>query len=273
MRRCHPPFIGHAAQIRAAEDEFLVLGPNPPCRQQLDPEPGIDQLALVGDRFSGVFGVVVVPADSLDIRAGGMAAARSPKRHADSPRTRPPVTAIACNTANAARAAASARNTLGRARPSSKGEFPQSVKLPFSANRLRAGQQRHRPGAEPQQRRRRSVRRAGLVTGSDAVPAAKLPSIDKRLQFVQFGHLESLALLGGRDRMGAQTFEIEALGLGSLRPHGQQRPGAEFGRFSTSQSRRARLIGANTSHRSASASAGRVRRSTVSRPRDSEQSR
>ena len=48
------PFIGHSASIGAPEDEFLVFGPDPPCRRRL--RPGIevfDELSLVGDRFSG----------------------------------------------------------------------------------------------------------------------------------------------------------------------------------------------------------------------------
>ena len=48
------PLIGHAAQIGAAENEFLVLGADPPSSGRLRPGFEIfDELPLVGDRLSG----------------------------------------------------------------------------------------------------------------------------------------------------------------------------------------------------------------------------
>src|SRR6516162_1621731 len=96
--------IGDPVQIRAAKDEFLVLGPNPPRRRRLAPGFEIfDELPLVGDRRS------------WRARGGGHPRRNSQDNGGDDQwvRVRRQSPAIAWKTANAASAAVSARNTLG----------------------------------------------------------------------------------------------------------------------------------------------------------------
>jgi len=104
------PLIGNPVQIRAVEDEFLVLGADPPRFGRLAAGFVIlDELPLVGDR------------GSCNARRPDMRSPRLPDR--------PIAAGITASggganlrrspgkTAKAARAAVSARNTRGRARP------------------------------------------------------------------------------------------------------------------------------------------------------------
>ena len=108
--------IGHPAQIGAAEDEFLVLGPNPPFSGRLRSGSEVfDDLSFVGDRFSRRARRGRHPRrNSLERwagRVGSLGCVGRPHDHQMRARRQSPATAW--STAKAASAAVSARSTRG----------------------------------------------------------------------------------------------------------------------------------------------------------------
>src|SRR5215469_7007111 len=110
--------IRDPSEIRAPEDEFLVLGANPPCRRRFATGFEIfDKLALVGDRRSWRTRRCRHPrrisSGSHDGSSTTQPLNQLTDKHDQRVRMRRQSPAIAWNTATAASAAVSARNTLG----------------------------------------------------------------------------------------------------------------------------------------------------------------
>ena len=144
--------------------------------------------------------------------------------------------AIAWNTARAASAAVSARNTRG---PSptrvTKGSFGQGVKLAFGKAALRSDQQRRRPARAAAWPSASAIggAAAGLVADDQAAASASQPasSSSSALGRANLGHRQPLALLRRLDGMGGEALAVEPLRLGALGHHRDRARGPELGRL------------------------------------------